>query len=269
MAMQAEITMEPITAGTFCWNELATRDAKKSIEFYCSVFGWTTEIDTCGDMEYTVFKKGDFPVGGMLQLDSNWPEEVPSHWGCYISTNDVDATATHAEELGGTICREPQEAGEEGRFAVIQDPTGAVVSIFKGGDGKNPKGHGSFCWNELFTTDMEVASAFYTGLFGWTPEASHTSEEPYTVFKNGEEWAGGMMNLQWEGQPAWLAYISVASVDETTETAVELGATVCAEPADIPGIGRYAVFTDPVGAAIAVFTGLSECCSNDCGCSGD
>ncbi|MBT4529803.1 MAG: VOC family protein, partial [Phycisphaerae bacterium] len=94
-----------------------------------------------------------------------------------------------------------------------------------------------------------------------------TSEEPYTVFMNGEEWTGGMMNMQWEGQPAWLAYINVASVDETTAKAMELGATVCYEPADIPGIGRFSVFTDPVGATIAVFTGLSECCGDDCGCS--
>ena len=265
MAMQAEMTMEPITAGTFCWNELAVRDTEKAAAFYTSLFGWTTETCEHGPMPYTVFKIGEHPVGGMIEMDSNWPDDVPSHWGCYISTDDVDATAARATELGGTLCCEPQEAGDEGRFAVVTDPTGAVVSVFKGGDGKNPKGHGSFCWNELLTNDMDAASAFYTELFGWSAEASHTSEEPYTVFMNGELWAGGMMKMQWEGQPAWLGYISVASVDETTAKAVELGATVLFEPSDIPGIGRFSVFTDAVGAAIAVFTGLSECrCDSSC-----
>ncbi len=267
MAMQAEITMEPITAGTFCWNELAVRDTEKATAFYTALFGWTSETSKEGPMPYTVFKMGEHPVGGMIQMDSNWPEDVPSHWGCYISTDDVDATATRAVELGGTLCCEPQEAGEEGRFAVLQDPAGAVVNVFKGGDGKNPKGHGSFCWNELLTTDMNKASDFYTGLFGWRADSSRTSEEPYTVFMNGEEWAGGMMNMPCEGYPAWLSYISVASVDETTSKAVALGATVVAEPADIPDIGRFSVFVDPVGATIAVFTGLSERCSDGCKCS--
>jgi hypothetical protein len=265
--MQAEITMEPITAGTFCWNELAVRDREKAAEFYTSLFGWTSETSEEGPMPYTVFKMGEHPVGGMIEMDENWPDDMPSYWGCYISTDDVDATAARATELGGTLYCEPQEAGDEGRFAVVADPTGAVVSVFKGGDGKNPKGHGSFCWNELLTNDMDAASAFYTELFGWRAEASHTSEEPYTVFMNGEVWAGGMMKMQWEGQPAWLGYISVASVDETTAKAAELGATIICEPADIPGIGRFSVFTDAAGAAIAVFTGLSERCSDDCGCS--
>jgi len=267
MAMQTEITMETITTGTFCWNELAVRDTEKAIAFYTALFGWT--VDTCdhGPMPYTMFKMGEFPVGGMITMDEEWPEETPSHWGCYVSSDDVDAMAEKAVALGGTLCCGPMEAGDEGRFAVLSDPTGAVVSVFKGGDGKNPKGHGSFCWNELLTNDMEKASDFYTGLFGWKAEASHTSAEPYTVFMNGEVWAGGMMKMHWVGQPAWLGYVSVENVDMTASKAVELGATLCVEPADIPGIGRFAVFTDTVGATIAIFTGLSECCSDECGCS--
>ena len=180
---------------------------------------------------------------------------------------EIDATAEKVAALGGEVCCGPQDVGTEGRFAAIVDPTGAHINIFKGGDGMNPWGHGSFCWNELLTTDMHAADAFYTSLFGWTSEASHTSEEPYSVFKNGEDWAGGMMNMHWEGTPAWLCYVSVADVDLTTSKAVELGATVCFEPADIPGIGRFSVFTDPVGSTIALFTGLSESCDCDCNCS--
>ena len=84
---------------------------------------------------------------------------------------------------------------------------------------------------------------------------------------NGEVWAGGMMAMHWEGKPAWLGYVSVENVDMTTSKAVELGATVCAAPMDIPGIGRFSVFTDPVGATVAVFTGLNECCGEASSCS--
>ena len=46
MAMQAELTMNPITAGTFCWNELATGDTETACEFYCELLGWTVALVT-------------------------------------------------------------------------------------------------------------------------------------------------------------------------------------------------------------------------------
>jgi predicted enzyme related to lactoylglutathione lyase len=269
MAMQTEITMEPITAGTFCWNELAVWDTEIAAAFYCALFGWTIDTNDQGPMPYTMFKMGEHPVCGMILMDADWPEDCPSHWGCYISSDDVDATAKKAIELGGTLCCEPQEGGDEDRFAVITDPTGAVVSVFKGGDGKNPNGHGSFCWNELLTNDVDKATEFYTSLLGWTAVPSGTSEEPYTVLMKGEVWVCGMMKMHWEGNPSWLGYVSVASVDESIAKAIELGATVCVEPSDMPGIGRFAVFTDPTGATIAIFTAVSECCGDSCGCSNE
>ena len=39
---------------------------------------------------------------------------------CYVTVNDVDAVAKNAQELGGKILM--------GRFCVIQDPQGAVIS---------------------------------------------------------------------------------------------------------------------------------------------
>ena len=267
MTTQTGIVMNPITAGTFCWNEYATRDMQAASEFYCALFGWDAEKTDCCDTPYTVFKKDGHPIAGMLEMDENWPEETPSHWGSYIAVDDVDATAEKVESCGGVVCCGPQDAGEEGRFAVLTDSTGATLSIYKGGDGMNPAGCGSFCWNELLTNDMGKASEFYTSLFGWTAQASETSEEPYTVFMNGEAWAGGMMTMHWEGKPSWLGYVRVADVDMATSKAVELGAHVCAGPMDIPGIGRFSVFVDPVGGTIAVFTGLTESCGDSCGCA--
>lgn len=266
MTMQAEILMKPICAGTFCWNELATHDTEVASAFYCSMFGWSAEVSDFEGKPYTVFKKDDCSIAGMTKLDDNSPEDAPSHWGFYVSVDDVDATAARVEALGGKICSAPQEAGDEGRFAVLADPTGAFLSIFKGGDGMNPCGIGTFCWNELSTTDTDVANTFYTNLFGWTSETSDMGDELYTEFKNSESSAGGMMNMHWEGQPSWLGYIHVANVDATVAKAKELGATICVEPSDIPSIGRFSVFTDPTGATIGVFTCLSEegC---DCSCS--
>jgi predicted enzyme related to lactoylglutathione lyase len=40
----------------------------------------------------------------------------------------VDATAAKAEELGGKILMPPTDIPNVGRFSVLQDPQGAVIS---------------------------------------------------------------------------------------------------------------------------------------------
>jgi uncharacterized protein len=53
---------------------------------------------------------------------------MPQHWMCYVTVNDVDAVAKNAQELGGKILMGPQDIPTVGRFCVIQDPQGAVIS---------------------------------------------------------------------------------------------------------------------------------------------
>ena len=252
------------SAGTFCWNEMATRDPETAGAFYCSLFGWTVEKTDCGDQPYSIFKKDDQPIAGMMTMDDNWPKDTPPHWGCYVAVDDVDAVASKVEGLGGKVCCGPQDTGEGGRFAVLTDPAGATISIYKSKDCKCPSGVGSFCWNELSTTDTDAACTFYTSLFGWTSKTSDMGEEKYTEFKSDDCRAGGMMKMHWEGNPSWLGYIHVANVDATTAAAVDLGAHVCVKPSDIPETGRFAVFTDSHGATIGVFTCLNE---GGCDCS--
>lgn len=45
-----------------------------------------------------------------------------------FSSDDVDATAKQAEQLGGKVCVAPREIPDVGRFCVIQDPQGAVIN---------------------------------------------------------------------------------------------------------------------------------------------
>ena len=54
----------------------------------------------------------------------------PPHLMTYIGVDDVDANAARAVELGGTIIRPPMDIPNTGRFAVIQDPTGAIFATF-------------------------------------------------------------------------------------------------------------------------------------------
>lgn len=117
--------------GTFCWNELASKDVAVSGRFYSELFGWKAiEVPMQEEMNYTLFKIGDKDVGGMLQMTAEWVE-IPSHWMAYVAVADVDALAARVEELGGKVCVPPTDIPTVGRFSVIQDPTGATLSMIK------------------------------------------------------------------------------------------------------------------------------------------
>jgi predicted enzyme related to lactoylglutathione lyase len=110
---------------------------------------------------------------------------------------------------------------------------------------------GKFSWNELATTDVAGATAFYTSLLGWTTAAFGPE---YTLFKKGDHDIGGMMKAPQPGMPAqWVAYVTVEDVDATAAKAVELGGKVMAPPFDVPSIGRIAILLDPQGAPIGIF----------------
>jgi predicted enzyme related to lactoylglutathione lyase len=53
--------------------------------------------------------------------------------------------------------------------------------------------------------------------------------------------------------PHWNCYVTVASADETTQKAKDLGATVLAEPFDVMEVGRMAVIADRSGAALSLW----------------
>lgn len=105
---------------------------------------------------------------------------------------------------------------------------------------------------ELMTTDLAKAKAFYGKLFDWQLE--EIPDMDYTLIKVGEGTGGGMMQSpNGEGPSTWLAYVLVDSATEATEKARTLGATICKEVTEIPGIGWFSVITDPTGATLALW----------------
>ncbi|HEX3446072.1 MAG TPA: VOC family protein [Chthoniobacterales bacterium] len=113
--------------GMFSWNELLTTDPAAAEEFYTQLFGWTTQAWPMGDFDYTIMKAGEVDVGGIMPIPE-MAKGMPPLWGAYVTVDDVDATAAKAEKLGGKIIVAPQEIPTIGRFTVIQDPQGAVIS---------------------------------------------------------------------------------------------------------------------------------------------
>ncbi len=113
-----------------CWTELATKDLSLAESFYSKVFGWTLKHSEFPGMDYTEFSNQGQPLGGLMKLMAHMAG-VPSHWGIYFMVEDCDAMALKATELGATVCVQPQDIPNTGRFAVIQDPQGAMFMIFK------------------------------------------------------------------------------------------------------------------------------------------
>ncbi len=116
---------------TPCWFELATRDPAACADFYCALLGLQTEDKPMDGMQYTLFKAQDQVVGGMLAMNEQWPDDIPSHWMVYFAVDDCDKRTEQAASLGGEVCVQPMDVPEVGRFSVITDPQGAVFSIIK------------------------------------------------------------------------------------------------------------------------------------------
>ncbi len=118
---------------------------------------------------------------------------------------------------------------------------------------------GDFCWAELGTSDPAGAKAFYSGLFGWTPDDLPIGEGMvYTMLKLEGLEVGALCELNPEQRqhgvpPHWMLYVSVESADAAAARARELGAKVVVEPFDVFDSGRMAVLQDPQGAYFSVW----------------
>ncbi len=114
---------------------------------------------------------------------------------------------------------------------------------------------GTFGWSELATRDTKRAKAFYTELFNWRAKTSEQSPMPYTEFEAAGQEIGGMMEMTpqyGDAPPHWLPYVTVADCDATSSKVTRNGGRLLVPPKDIPKVGRFAVFMDPTGAALAV-----------------
>lgn len=115
-----------VQPGKITWNELITSDPAGAIAYYTSLFGWETEPFALPEGDYTMFKLGGVPFGGVTK-----PCEpgIPTHWLNYVSVEDIDAAVENSGELGGETIVEPMAIGEIGRIAVVRDPQGAVIGL--------------------------------------------------------------------------------------------------------------------------------------------
>jgi predicted enzyme related to lactoylglutathione lyase len=142
--------------GAVVFNNLNTRDVEGAKSFYGLVFGWRTGSIGGGAEGWTLPGYGDWlerehhpglrkqmagagapegfedVVGSVVPIADDQPD-TPAHWSITFATDDTDATATKATELGGKVIVPPFDAPWSTatytiRLTVIADPQGATFS---------------------------------------------------------------------------------------------------------------------------------------------
>jgi predicted enzyme related to lactoylglutathione lyase len=245
--------------GRFVWYELMATDKPAAEAFYPAVVGWGTQPAGPDHPDYTLLTAGAVPVAGLMALPpAAAAAGVRPGWLGYVAVEDVDAWASQAAAAGGAVRRGPADIPGVGRFAVITDPQGAEIVLFRGSESAPPPvlpEPGYAGWRELISTDHEAGFAFYASLFGWT-RAEALDMGPmgtYQLFAAGGETIGGMMtNPATEGGPTWRYYFQVNAISAAIARLESAGGSVVNGPHQVPG-GQWIVHAlDPQGLFLAL-----------------
>jgi hypothetical protein len=178
-------------------------------------------------------------------------------WLSYVAVEDAEASAKKVGELGGKVVLGPMNVGQ-GTMVIFVDPAGGTAAMWQQHQSMGTflyQEPGALCWNELMSTNVDVAGKFYANLFGWKPELAPMPGMQYTLFKQGDKNMGGMMAVPKEaaGVPShWGVYFEVGDADATFAKAQSLGAKVRMPLADVPTVGRFGSLVDPQGAAFSI-----------------
>jgi uncharacterized protein len=238
--------------GVPSWVDIGTPDLDAGLRFYTALFGWEGQDMGEEAGHYTIVTK----AGRQVAAISPAQDPGPPRWTTYINVDDADEVARKAESAGGKVIVAPMDVMTAGRLAIFTDSTGAVIAAWQPGDHLGAQlvsEPGAFAWSELSSSDVAKSKAFYSAVFGW----GWGGADEYAEAQVGGRTIAGLMSRR-PGMPAdvpdnWLVYFAVADVDADVKRATGLGASVIAGPADIPGTGRFAVLTDPQGAAFALY----------------
>lgn len=251
--------------GSFVWYDLLTAEPEAAAAFYRDVVGWTSQPFPESGVAYTMFVGGQGPLAGTTK-----PEQagVRAQWVANVFVDDVDATAALAAKLGGRVLAPPADYPPVGRLAVLADPQGVPINLFKPSqpmelhDATRP---GEFTWRELMTSDHPAAFAYYSQLFGWKKlrDFDLGGHGQYLIYGQGQgdgqgddavAELGGMFTKDQDAPtpPAWIYYIQVADLDAAVARAKGKGGVLMNGPMEVPGAARIAQLTDPQGAFFAL-----------------
>ena len=115
-------------ANPFVHVELSTTDVGKAKTFYSKLFDWKLDDMKMATGDYTMINTGGDHGGGIMQHPV---PGAPSMWMAYVLVDDIDGSTAKVRSLGGTVVQDKMEVPGMGWLAVIVDPTGAMLGIWK------------------------------------------------------------------------------------------------------------------------------------------
>jgi hypothetical protein len=254
--------------GKIIWHDLLTNDSKASQNFYRELFGW--EFESVGsaaglssNSAYTLIRHNGRLIGGMIDTVALNNKDDISQWVVLMSVENIDAATAKFEADGGEVITPPKDLQRRGKMAIVRDAEGALLALLQTRDGDPADREaeiGGFLWDELWTTDVDSAAAFYEAVAGLDAtikdiDDDQESDASYRLLKAGDKPRVGVMPNPLEGvKPIWVSYIRVDSPAAITAKVAGLGGQVIVEARSRPIGGEVAFIAGPSGAGIALQT---------------
>jgi predicted enzyme related to lactoylglutathione lyase len=239
-----------VSAGTPVWVELAGSDLDASAAFYGVVFGWSRAPYNPDTFDFSL---GDLEVGGLLPKIG----DAPDSWNVYLKVDDIRATLIAAAAAGGRVLHEPVREGDDGVWALLEDPSGAEIGVWQAYSFPGFEVHGvpgAPCWFELHTKDFAAAVPFYEKVFGIRVTSIGDSDAfRMVVFGEPDVAYAGIYDAatsELTTRSQWMSYFAVEDADAAATVVEAQGGHVLDGPSDTP-FGRMSHATDSTGA---VFT---------------
>lgn len=262
------------TPGVPCWVDTTAPDAEAAVAFYGDLFGWEFE-DVMPEGSPARYYVARLRGGDVAAVASAQAGETRAAWNTYVWVADADETAARVRAAGGSVLMGPFDSSDAGRMAVFADPAGAAFRVWQ------PNRHrgaaivnepGSLNFNDLNTSDLDGAPAFYGAVFGWESldiggatmwalpgygdfleQRSPGLRERMAQMGAPERFDDVVASLSTiSGDDAgvtshWGVTFGVDDADAIAARAAELGGEVIAAPFDAPWV-RMTVISDPQGA---------------------
>ena len=251
--------MNPKT-GRIVWHDLFTGDRHRLMSFYQRVAGWAYKTEHAtefawggGEKDFVLALSGDEAGAGFAET----PPELTNEWIAYVEVPDVDAAATLAEKLGGTIVRRPFDVPGVGRNALLRDPLGALVGI-------SFSRHSFPVPRRQFGVEIYLSSAptfpqeFYSPLFNWKISSPPVGEFVGNVIvgPSGEAVARQLLGTApTKAQAVWIPSIKVAHPSVSLRDAEALGGVSFSQMLAKTTQQDAAFLRDPDGAMLCLVDG--------------
>src|ERR1700691_3497222 len=231
--------------GIPCWADVTVSTAEQReglMNFYSSLYGWSWDVGEEQMGYYSIAQKDGAPVMGLGQGEGGAGQMTP-----YFATDDINASAAKAAELGATVFMGPMEIPNAGIMALATDPTGAVHGLWQAGNfsgfglAYEPDAPG---WFDHASDDPAAAATYYQSLTG------HSLIEPapgMQVLTAGEQWFASFSQNQIPERPGaqWNSIYVVEKLEAARNKIRELGGTIVLEEMPVPG-SAISVFVEPV-----------------------